>query len=281
MDPMRLPPGVASLMMNKHDKEHAKFDNNESLKQLMKLKTQELGLRGEDFGIHKNDLFPMYDYGLYRNIQYLDKRGESVNDLYKLNRYGFRSEEFSSSHEGKHILFAGCSVTFGDSMYLNKTWPMLVYSEIAKTSKTSGYFNIGALGASIGHVDSLIKEYIGRYGEPNHLFVLLPDLGRDNGEGVSPLKSTLESLTKTQIYTSSWDQDLMSDISGSNHDIRNSLPGLVKFKRNDLLRHVYGFAKNNPDEDLALKAMDDSHPGVAEHLFYAKLFLHAYRNRKG
>lgn len=35
---------------------------------------------------------------------------------YSLNSSGQRCDEFKKTHEGKHILFAGCSITFGEGL---------------------------------------------------------------------------------------------------------------------------------------------------------------------
>jgi len=95
--------------------------------------------------------------------------------LYKYNSNSFRSEEFTSSHEGMHILFAGCSSTFGTACKYEDVWAKLVYDEISLTKKTSGYFNLGLAGASVDAIYKDILIYISRYSKPDFIFMLLPD----------------------------------------------------------------------------------------------------------
>ena len=51
---------------------------------------------------------------------------------YNLNSDNFRSDEFIKKHKNKHILFAGCSNTFGEGVEYEKTWAYRLYKEISK-----------------------------------------------------------------------------------------------------------------------------------------------------
>lgn len=97
-----------------------------------------------------------------------------------LNSREFRSDEFLTRnlHNGEHILFAGCSNTFGQGLFKEETWAHKVYTEIAKDKPLSGYFNIGYPGISITQTISWIFKYIREFGNPDTIFVLLPDAGR-------------------------------------------------------------------------------------------------------
>lgn len=48
---------------------------------------------------------------------------------YNLNSDNFRSDEFIKKHKNKHILFAGCSNTFGEGVEYEKTWAYRLYKE--------------------------------------------------------------------------------------------------------------------------------------------------------
>jgi hypothetical protein len=94
---------------------------------------------------------------------------------YKYNSDSFRSEEFKKEHDGTHILFAGCSSTFGTACKYEDVWAKLVYEEISLTKKLSGYFNLGLAGASVDAIYKDILIYISKYSKPDFIFMLLPD----------------------------------------------------------------------------------------------------------
>ncbi len=97
-----------------------------------------------------------------------------------INSYGFRCEEFveKDKHDGMHLLFAGCSVTWGDATKGDEVWAKVVYDRISAVHKTSGYFNIGFPGMSIIQEIFWIMKYCKKFGNPDVIFFLMPDVGR-------------------------------------------------------------------------------------------------------
>jgi hypothetical protein len=99
---------------------------------------------------------------------------------YKLNSYGLRSDNFQSEHSGLHILFAGCSNTFGLGTDLENIWATRVYNKIKKTNHVSNYNNIGINAGSIIEIVFHIFRYIEKFGNPDVVFILLPERDRDD-----------------------------------------------------------------------------------------------------
>jgi hypothetical protein len=97
---------------------------------------------------------------------------------YYFNSLGFRSDEFTKNHNGKHILFAGCSETEGYGGNLESSWPYMVYSELCKKEKISGFFNLSRGGWGHEIIISNIMAYINDYGKPDKIYILLPNMGR-------------------------------------------------------------------------------------------------------
>ena len=97
---------------------------------------------------------------------------------YYFNSLGFRSDEFIKNHNGKHILFAGCSETEGCGGNLESSWPYMVYSELCKKEKISGFFNLSKAGWGHEVIISNIMSYINDYGKPDTIYILLPNMGR-------------------------------------------------------------------------------------------------------
>lgn len=94
------------------------------------------------------------------------------------NSKNFACDEFSSSHEGKHILFSGCSITFGEGLSNKDTWAYQTYSKINNTVGCSGYFNIAQSGTGIIEIIINLFKYFKLYGNPDHIFLNLPEQAR-------------------------------------------------------------------------------------------------------
>lgn len=99
-------------------------------------------------------------------------------DTFSVNSNNFRSDEFKKEHKGKHILFAGCSISYGSGLYVNETWPHLLYNKIKEKEKVSGYYNISVPASSIFSNISNIFKYVNHYSRPDIIFINLPDIFR-------------------------------------------------------------------------------------------------------
>ena len=99
---------------------------------------------------------------------------------YKLNKYGLRSDEFTQDHSGLHILFAGCSNTYGLGTDLENVWATRLYNKIKETTNVSTYNNIGINAGSIIEIVFHVFRYIEKFGNPDVIFILLPERDRDD-----------------------------------------------------------------------------------------------------
>lgn len=142
---------------------------------------------------------------------------EKTGIEYKLNSENFRCDEFIDKHETDHVIFAGCSNTFGEGIHYEKTWAYRLYKEIYKKESLTGYFNLGSSGASIFEILTNVHRYIRKYGMPNTIFLLLPEIERDIRYFIKPeislttiiaeLYNQLEFLCKqsgTLLISTSW-----------------------------------------------------------------------------
>jgi hypothetical protein len=98
---------------------------------------------------------------------------------YYFNSLGYRSDEFTKSHDGEHVLFAGCSETEGMGGNLESLWAHMVYKKLSETTKLSGFFNLSRAGWGHDVIIANIIQYINVYGKPNKIYMLLPELSRD------------------------------------------------------------------------------------------------------
>jgi hypothetical protein len=105
---------------------------------------------------------------------YLD--GTPISYYSKHNSLGYRCDEFIKDHKNKkHIVFTGCSETFGEGGPIDDSWSHILYKNLGGSDKFSGYFNLAIAGA--GHVDILnvFLEYCKEYGNPDIAVMLLPN----------------------------------------------------------------------------------------------------------
>ena len=118
---------------------------------------------------------------------------------YRYNNDFFRCDNFIEKHDGKHILFGGCSETEGVGGNIEDTWSHMLYNKISKEEKCSGFFNLAKSGWGWNRiiVNSLI--YFKKYGYPDVYFILLPN--HERNFSYKNESSTLENLfTYDQKY---------------------------------------------------------------------------------
>lgn len=160
-------------------------------------------------------------------------------DTFKVNSFLFRSDEFSKNHDGKHILFSGCSNTYGFSLYNHEIWPWLVYNKIKENEKVSGYYNLAIPGTSALNMVSDIFKYINKYSKPDTIFINLPLLSRF----YSLVKDTGKSLYFEKEI------DLIKEIPTWHHSI--------PVTHNDNVRPTF-------DGSISNKSYERYHPIIAE-----------------
>jgi len=231
-------------------------------------------------GLGANNAGPKKLFVLFETLK---ENGYSYEDFYKLNKYGFRSDEFTTDHDGKHILFAGCSYTYGDSVFLEDSWTYKVYSDIAKKEKLSGYFNLGNPGASTKQTIHQIFFYITLFGNPDVIFLLMPNPERDfhNNSYNDLFSSTclLISYCKNKnikLFLSSWD---LTEYWEKDKDPKQKILGYENMDIDKMSRHVEKFCENNKGHKLSdffIYAFDLEHPGIALHDYYKKFFYDLY-----
>lgn len=105
--------------------------------------------------------------------------GKDRKVLYKYNSDWFRSEHFTKNHDGLHIVFHGCSNTEGIGANIEDTWTHMLYTELCKTNKISGYFNLARSGAGWHRIIQNFITYVNKYGAPDYLFLLHPNILRN------------------------------------------------------------------------------------------------------
>ena len=101
--------------------------------------------------------------------------------LYKLNQEGFRSKDFLEFDKDKNnILFAGCSITFGQGLPEDLVWPQALISRLESNNPKEIFdsYNIGLSGVGIFTICKNILAFIESVGIPDKIFVLFPNISR-------------------------------------------------------------------------------------------------------
>lgn len=112
-------------------------------------------------------------------VEVIDEDKKSWKVSYRYNKNWYRCDPFTKDHDGLHVLFAGCSNTEGVGQDIENTWSHMLYNELSKDYKMSGYFNIGKGGYGWQKIISATMNYIRDYGKPDVLFINHPNLIRD------------------------------------------------------------------------------------------------------
>lgn len=244
------------------------------------------------------------------NIQHYPVPDVDLVNFYKINSMGFRSDEFTDKHDGQHILFAGCSMTFGDGIPLQYLWAHKLYSKIKAEHGASGYFNIASNGASVGVIIENTYKYIKKYGKPDYVFMLLPDLQRtmnsyaedDRDQGFREQLSLYLALSDLciaygiNLIVMSWEisvnikKDVIENYKFYSQgevknawylpEYRDTIPQFHKLDFPEYKDEVRRYVADNFDTHEAGLfldlAWDDAHPGIAEHEFWYNKFYEKY-----
>jgi len=119
-------------------------------------------------------------HGTNKGVKALRPKMQNDTAIYSLNSGYFRSDEFNKRDSGgKTVLFAGCSVMYGEGHDLETSFAYILYEHLSKKEKLSGFFNIGIGGATGFQCITSIFDYIDIYGNPDSIVLLLPPLERD------------------------------------------------------------------------------------------------------
>lgn len=106
---------------------------------------------------------------------------DSVDDgrvIYNFNHDSFRSDDFTKTHSGTHILFSGCSNSEGVGSPLETIWTKKLYNQISKENEVSGFFSLAKAGNGWQKIIANFMIYGERYGFPDFFFVMLPNIAR-------------------------------------------------------------------------------------------------------
>jgi len=274
----------------------------------------------EDFIFYPKFVFKNFIYDadiLYNNYPF----ARGVESKFKTNQYeenivlnsfGYRCEEFIEQHDYLHVLFTGCSVTYGNGLLLDEIWSKILYDNINIETKCSGYFNLAVPGTSIPNQIIDIFKYCKTYGNPKYIFFNMPDKFRFyavsksshnivgslyDGECVELMDLItyqyyfmLDQYCKSNninLYSFTWSypENFYLDPKkwNNNRYIQNKFKlfnSFIDIKMNDLVEYIHKYKKNNKNDKYSETARDNDHFGTAYHKYWAdKMFIKYLENQ--
>jgi hypothetical protein len=267
-----------------------------------------------NFDVFNNALINPLSYSLPTALNSTQGYDREYDIWFNVNSLGYRSENFTKHHDGKHILFSGCSVTYGIGLEEEEIWSKKLFNKISKDEKLSGYFNLSQPGVGILEIVSGIYKYINSFGNPDCIFLNIPDIGRiylydnendsffcanfsfqNNDTKYKNDKKPRFILSKTflivcyqyllaletycksnniDLYYLNWSKE---EKFSNNVDLKN----LHIFKDTDMEYHVSEYLKQNQGDQNALYARDKKHFGTATHYAWSEMLYNVYKEKAG
>lgn len=229
---------------------------------------------------------------------------------YNLNNYGQRCTDYDILNNNEfNILFAGCSITFGEFLPESYAWPHHVYNYYKNIKNNLGpYRSVSFPGASAPKIISNIFKYIDLYGNPDIIFLVLPDMFRyhyplEDGTRFHPhitytpgLQIEKEAYPFRGMYEFVQSYRFLSTICKTNNIklFATSWDNLANFKMNLLEYPTYDIldyskleefidgvdmkSLEHYDKDFYIAASDKIHPGLLNQMFIADHFIQRIKN---
>jgi hypothetical protein len=253
-------------------------------------------------GFFEEGLIPVHKKWIANDTLFLRSYGDLDKNDFNVNSKNYRSDEFTSSHSGLHILFGGCSHTLGVGLADNERWSQILYNKIKLGSSSSGYFNVARSGSSIkGSIINMFK-YIEEYGKPDVIFFGVPEINRSitfltNSKAYLDVtyENDEKGLDNADLYFDSYHYykilELFCKFAGIrlisfNSDIQapdefgaksnfDNFDTYHDLGRQDAVDYMYEYSKKNKGS-FDMKARDTLHYGVAVNSFIAERLYEIY-----
>jgi hypothetical protein len=210
----------------------------------------------------------------------------------EINFLNFRSDNFIKEHNKKHILFSGCSQTFGVGLKKHELWSYKLYNKINNIEKCSGYFNLAVPGSSIPNIVINLFKYFEEYGNPDTVFFNLPNTERFYNYD-KDTKNFYDSMfsneysdffnllsyqyyfmlskycksNKIKLISFSWHEK-------TTHFMSDKFKDFVRIPNNESISFI--FDKYKKDEDFIITARDGIHLGIGFNDYWAERAYHEY-----
>ena len=200
-----------------------------------------------------------------------------------MNHDSHRSDDFGQP-SNKHILFLGCSETFGLGNRIEDIWSFKLKNMIDESSK---FFNLALVSGSMEEIISNAFAYFKIYGNPEIIFFLAPEMHRGLNESFEITKLRIfQFYNILEIYcakfnirliSSTWDIYPKHHINQTTNDFMSEyFDTFYKLNKDTLASLVYEFIQKNKNIDHPFIAKDSRHLGIAQNDAIANFFYSIY-----
>jgi hypothetical protein len=112
----------------------------------------------------------------YTSYISLNEKNKNPEVVYKLNKDGFRTENFKKlDNKAFNVLASGCSCTYGQGVPQEYSWSQTLAKKLQmKLPKPLKMHNLGVMGASVHLTIKNAMAFIREYGAPDEIYLLLP-----------------------------------------------------------------------------------------------------------
>jgi hypothetical protein len=228
---------------------------------------------------------------------------------YKINNYGYRSDDISSATSKDNFLYSGCSNTFGIGVPVESIWSYQLNSFL----KGENFINLGINSGSYKTIVYDVFNYIRNFGKPKGVFLLFPNIERqifftdkiekniniqvkvyrNSAEEEKILEVVSEKTNLFEFYSTvkmledylieleiplvwtTWDTALHKKIIE-----KNTFKNYVSMDNFDVYNKTQNSAKPEQlDNDYWHIARDSSHFGSKYHLYYASILYEEWKRK--
>jgi hypothetical protein len=224
---------------------------------------------------------------------------------YKINNYGYRSDDFNIEDSESNFLYSGCSNTFGIGVPIESIWAHQLNSFLGGEK----FISLGINSGSYKTIVYDVFNYIRNFGKPKGVFLLFPNIERQivflddkdkkvnifiqvyrNASSkiseviteksnmfefyntVKMLEDYLFELDIPFVWTT-WDVSLDKNIS-----LTKGFKNYVSLDNFDVYNRTQNSAKPEKlDNDYWDVARDSSHFGSKYHFYYASILYEGWK----
>jgi hypothetical protein len=257
-------------------------------------------LFSENLESHMPNFEEWANIDLLNKLNIKDKEKNLWTKKEEMNSLNYRCQEFTKVHNETHVVFSGCSNTWGIGLYQNETWAYKTYKKISEKNKCSGYFNLGISGSSLQKQVINLFKYFKQYGNPDIIFINFPDLLRFYFYNNSNKKYydgfykekykeliglvafeyyfMLNQYCKTnkiKLYSFSWILSKNNYYNQYEH-IEVPLENFDSYYKIDE-KNLNEYIQKQKDENFLIIARDNEHPGTAYHDYWSDFIYEKYK----
>ena len=123
---------------------------------------------------------------------------------YKINNYGYRSDDMVKENAESNFLYNGCSNTFGIGVPLESVWAYQLNSFLSGEK----FINLAINSGSYKTIIYDVFNYIRNFGKPKGVFLLFPNIERQ----ITFHQYDEETVFNIKVWNNDWENEKFSSV---------------------------------------------------------------------